>query len=587
MAEQEKLPVRFEKFFLLQRLAPGRASEIYIAADLSESPSGEPPLCIVKRRVPLGSPPAPEDILPKLRHPGVAKTDRYGLAQGYLYAVVELCDAVDLLTIWNRCVESRVPIRKEVSLAVMVGVLDALAYVHQKGTTHLQLCPAKVLVTRAGEVKLAEFRLSRVAGGLKAHEFACHRVGYVPPECQSRVSEVVDNRGVDVFAAGVLLWELLAQRPVYVARGGDVPGEFGVAGPAEALTGRIPPLSEIGVDGISPPIDALLSKALARSPRDRFKDGREFRDAFAELAPTGDVARATIADFVRELFGDTPLLMARERAKLIASASEIVAPSPSPGALPGAPPSTEKRPADPRATLVGRPGSSAPTVAAPAPVRQPPRPKATVTTLDDPRIDSEVRGVRRALFLGIGVALAIAVAGWAWRGRLRPPPNQPADSEANRSSSPVRSTTVAPPRLDGPLPISAAPAPSGVPAVVADEPARQLRDGRARSSKVPVSNPARTRPPHGELDSGHAADLVEKAEAAFEHGEFRAAVAYGRAAMKSGGGEKACLVVGAASFRAGDLEGARAAFDAALKLNPDSAAAKRGLEALAREATLR
>ena len=77
---------------------------------------------------------------------------------------IELYGAVDLLAIWSRCVEAQTAIPHASAFAVMRASSMRSHTSQKKMNSYAQLFPAKVVVTSKGEIKLAEFRLTRMGG---------------------------------------------------------------------------------------------------------------------------------------------------------------------------------------------------------------------------------------------------------------------------------------------------------------------------------------------------------------------------------------------------------------------------------------
>jgi tRNA A-37 threonylcarbamoyl transferase component Bud32 len=166
----------------------------------------------------------------------------------------------------------------ERALELTQGVLDALDYSHKAGIIHRDIEPASVMVTQTGGVKVMDFG---IAGSV------VRTAQYLSPE-QAR-GETVDARS-DIYSAGCLLYELLVGRPPFV---GESPVNVAYQHVREM---PVPPSQLDSV--ITPEIDAVTLKALAKDPADRYQSAREMK-----------------ADITRVLSGQRPtddLLVARE-----------------------------------------------------------------------------------------------------------------------------------------------------------------------------------------------------------------------------------------------------------------------------------
>lgn len=199
------------------------------------------------------------ELLAGLDHDNLCRMlDRFA-AYGTSFLVIEYCDGPSLRTVAER----RVAI-DEPSVRALVGQLArALDYVHSRGVVHHDVKPSNVLLTRRGQVKLADFGIARasrdVADSTLTNEPAI--VGtphYMAPE-QFR-DEQRDHR-VDHYALACMAYELLAGRPLFEGR-----GMYEIIREKEEL--ELPAAAEIG-RGISPEMHEFLARNLAPAPAAR------------------------------------------------------------------------------------------------------------------------------------------------------------------------------------------------------------------------------------------------------------------------------------------------------------------------------
>ncbi|MCI1748678.1 MAG: Stk1 family PASTA domain-containing Ser/Thr kinase [Acidipropionibacterium sp.] len=152
----------------------------------------------------------------------------------------------------------------ERALEFTEGVLEALSYSHAAGIVHRDIKPANVMLTETGQVKVMDFGIARAVADTSATMTQTAAVigtaQYLSPE-QAR-GEKVDNRA-DIYATGCLLYELLVGRPPFV---GDSPVSV-----AYQHVREIPaPPSRLDPE-ITPAMDAVTLKALAKAPADRYQ----------------------------------------------------------------------------------------------------------------------------------------------------------------------------------------------------------------------------------------------------------------------------------------------------------------------------
>ncbi|WP_203567786.1 Stk1 family PASTA domain-containing Ser/Thr kinase [Aestuariimicrobium ganziense] len=170
----------------------------------------------------------------------------------------------------------------ERALQFVQGVLDALAYSHKGGIVHRDIKPANVMLTKGGQVKVMDFGIARAVADTSATMTQTAAVigtaQYLSPE-QAR-GETVDHRS-DIYSAGCLLYELLVGRPPFV---GDSPVSVAYQHVRE---NPVPP-SHLDPE-LTPAMDAVTLKALAKDPADRYQNASEMREDIARVLAGNEV----------------------------------------------------------------------------------------------------------------------------------------------------------------------------------------------------------------------------------------------------------------------------------------------------------
>ncbi len=182
------------------------------------------------------------------------------------YIVMEYVDGRtvrDLLQEGHRLLPDR-------SLEIIDGVLRALDYSHQAGIVHRDIKPGNVMVTRNGDIKVMDFGIARAMSDAQSTMTQTAQVigtaQYLSPE-QAR-GERVDSRS-DLYSTGCLLYELLTGRPPFT---GDSP----VAIAYQHVRENPVPPSRVDPD-VPPWADAIVLKAMAKSPADRYQTAADMR----------------------------------------------------------------------------------------------------------------------------------------------------------------------------------------------------------------------------------------------------------------------------------------------------------------------
>jgi serine/threonine protein kinase len=171
------------------------------------------------------------------------------------------------------------------ALEITAQILNALDYSHRNGIIHRDIKPANVMLTRSGEVKVMDFGIARsVAQASAAVTQTAAVIGtaqYLSPE-QAR-GEQVDPRS-DVYSTGCLLYELLTGTPPFT-------GDSAVAVAYQHVREDPIPPSRVNPD-VSSAIDAIVLKAMAKNPANRYQSAAEMREDI-ERALSGVPVQAT------------------------------------------------------------------------------------------------------------------------------------------------------------------------------------------------------------------------------------------------------------------------------------------------------
>jgi eukaryotic-like serine/threonine-protein kinase len=292
-AAPEFKPHVFGKFFLLQRLAVGGMAEIF-RAKVAGAEGFEKEL-VVKRILPARS----QDqgfikmlvneakLTVQLTHNNVTQIYECGSIDGTYFISMELVNGVSLKDMMVSFARAGTAITPEQAIFMVLQLLQGLEYAHKRTDgqgnplriIHCDVSPDNALVSWQGEVKLLDFGIARAATGLSNYKegMLMGKLGYVAPE-QASLDRPWDHR-VDVFAAGIILYELLTKQKPF-QRAVDVDSLI------QSRQGKVVPPSSID-ERLPKDLDAIVLRALAANPDDRYPDARSFADALVDvLYPT-------------------------------------------------------------------------------------------------------------------------------------------------------------------------------------------------------------------------------------------------------------------------------------------------------------
>lgn len=246
----------------------------------------------------------------RLMHPGIVAVYDFGRDQQVAYIAMEFVEGRSLASYLGakvRFTDTDIP-------GIMSQLLDALGHAHEKGVWHRDVKPANIILTTAGRLKVADFGIARIeSNNLTQTHYMVGTPSHMAPE--QFLGKAMDRR-VDIYGAGVVLYQLLTGRAPF-------------AGTTEALMYKVVndmPQPPSTVEGVERPgwFDAIVARALAKRPDDRFATAEEFKQALIEGA--GQV--------VDETAWERTVMMAPPRAR---TPQPLVSPTQAPVSLSGAP----------------------------------------------------------------------------------------------------------------------------------------------------------------------------------------------------------------------------------------------------------
>jgi serine/threonine-protein kinase len=158
----------------------------------------------------------------RLSHANIVAVEDLGRVDGSLFIAMEYVEGLDLRELLRRCAKDGVALPIDFSLRIVIEALRGLSFAHRArddegrplGIVHRDVSPSNVLLSFDGAVKLCDFGIARAMelADATCEEAIAGKAGYMSPE-QAR-GDAIDARA-DVFAAGIILWELLAGRRLY------------------------------------------------------------------------------------------------------------------------------------------------------------------------------------------------------------------------------------------------------------------------------------------------------------------------------------------------------------------------------------
>ncbi len=293
---------RFGPYELVSRLGAGGMAETFVAVRRGPG-SFEQRVCL-KRILPAFE--ADQDfvrmfleearIAATLRHANIVQVLDFGVVEGSHFMALELIDGVDLRILLRTLWKDDESLTSGLASYLAYEISNALDYAHRadtagkvSGVVHRDISPSNVLVSTAGEVKLADFGIAKAmdktqvtrSGNTKG------KVPYMAPEYA--LTAEYDARS-DLFSLGVTLYECLAgKRPFDGATELDTLRRI-QEGEHEPLSKLLPTAPKALVDAVE--------KLIASAPDDRFPNAAALQDALIDVAPP-PTARRILGELVR------------------------------------------------------------------------------------------------------------------------------------------------------------------------------------------------------------------------------------------------------------------------------------------------
>jgi serine/threonine-protein kinase len=246
-----------------------------------------------------------------LQHANIVHVFDIGMSDTTYFIVMEYVDGANLKGVieFHKKHSRRFAVAQTIYL--MIEVCKGLAYAHdasdpmtgkQLGIVHRDISPPNILISRNGEVKLVDFGLAKATSQLETTDpgVVKGKFSYLSPEAAS--GQEVDHRA-DIFAVGILLWEMLTGKRLFY-------GETDYQTVELVRQAKVPSIQALNRD-VDPDLEAVVRKSLARDPADRFQHAADLQEALAQVLFSRGlkVTSRDIARLVQEVVAD------REKSK--------------------------------------------------------------------------------------------------------------------------------------------------------------------------------------------------------------------------------------------------------------------------------
>jgi serine/threonine protein kinase len=265
---EEPLQKSLERYDVLDRIAVGGMAEVFLAK--AYGAHGFEKTLAIKRILPeLASDPefaarfiAEAKVAVRLSHANVVQVFDFGRIGESLFIAMEFVDGLDLAAMLRKFKDERRQVPLPAAFHIAIEIIRALDFAHSHNVVHRDVSPSNILISRAGEVKIADFGIAIAAsphrGGGPGPRKVMGKWRYMSPE-QAR-GDTLDTRS-DLFSAASVMFELFTGEKLF-------PGDEAedIIKNIEAMV--IPRMSAMR-PGLPSRLDDVLALALARKPIDR------------------------------------------------------------------------------------------------------------------------------------------------------------------------------------------------------------------------------------------------------------------------------------------------------------------------------
>jgi serine/threonine protein kinase len=321
------LPRTIGRYTLFDKIGRGGMADIFLARVKTEL--GVSRLVVIKQILPhLADSKEFSDLLiteaklaARLDHANIVQVNDLGRADGFLYIAMQYVEGFDLNDLLKRCTRTKTALPVQYALFVVIEALRALDYAHRKmaddgsplGIVHRDVSPSNLLISFEGEVKLCDFGIAHANDVVTQDTFSEDvikgKAGYMSPEQAN--GGPLDARA-DVFAIGIVVWELLAGKRLY-KMASDMPSLLD-----QAKVAMVPDLPSRSLPN-EERLFAIVKKALAPNRDARYPTAAAFLYDLEHYVAESKLMASPLkfGEWLIDRFGDDLIHQRRERERAV------------------------------------------------------------------------------------------------------------------------------------------------------------------------------------------------------------------------------------------------------------------------------
>jgi serine/threonine protein kinase len=262
----------------------------------------------------------------RIHHPNVVPTLDVVAENGELLVIMEYVRGESLARLLKAEAARGRSVPTAIASAIVIGALHGLHAAHEAttdqgeplGIVHRDVSPQNILVGADGTARVIDFGVAKAAGRLQTTREGVvkGKMAYMGPEI---LQAQIVTRAADIYAMGVVLWETLTGKRLFQ-------GESDAELVLKVLAGAKDPPSR-HAPGVPAGLDALVMKALAVDPGDRFASAQDMAEVLLRAAPPA--FPTVVAKWVQEAAGDALAKRAKELAEIESRGDMTALPRPS------------------------------------------------------------------------------------------------------------------------------------------------------------------------------------------------------------------------------------------------------------------
>jgi len=248
----------------------------------------------------------------RLTHPNIVSVYEYGEEEDVAFIAMEFITGRELKGYFDKGERFQV----KDCMHIMLQLLDALEYSHERGVVHRDIKPSNIIITKGNQIKVVDFGIARLeSSDLTQVGMVLGTPAYMSPE---QFRGLVADRRSDIYSAGVILYQFLT---------GDRPFTGNPTTLMHKVLCQVPmPVSQLNPD-VSKALENVVTKAMSKQPEERFQTAVEFKQALSVAAGFAATSSGHMVDtdatlvVPKKLEAAAPVSVARDETLLVAPAA--------------------------------------------------------------------------------------------------------------------------------------------------------------------------------------------------------------------------------------------------------------------------